>query len=112
MDARGRSPPHPPDHGRERKIEENDRVGLVDDGRPELLEVVAVHHPALESAERGVYPCAKFLGGGLDPVRPVVERVELDVRDAEALCGQARKGCLPGAASTHYRDLPAHRRLR
>jgi hypothetical protein len=34
------------------------------------------------------------------------------VQDTEALCGQARKGCLPGAAATHDRDLPPHRRLR
>ena len=56
-------------------------------------------------AERVVDLRAQLLCGRLLPVRPVVERVELDVRDAEPLREPAGEGRLPGAAGTHHGDL-------
>ena len=55
-----------------------------DDEIAELALVVAVDHPALRcGVHRLVHPRAELLVGRLAPVRPVVERVQLDVRQLE-----------------------------
>src|SRR4051794_7026475 len=81
-----RSPQQPARLDPEREVQPDDRVGRADDRILELALVVAVDHPAARSrVHRRLDLRAELLGSWLAPIRAVVERIELDVRDAEPL---------------------------
>ena len=81
-DPRERAADEAPKDGSQRRIEPDDRVGLFEDDVTELAAVVAVDDPPV-ARDRAVDARPEVLGRGLAPVRSPVERVELDVRDAE-----------------------------
>ena len=88
-----RALPHPAELEPQRQVEPHDRVRLREDGFAELRLVVAVDHPPFR-CHRLAHARAKLLGGWLAPVRPVVERVELDVGQLEPARQLLREGRL------------------
>ena len=105
---RSRRPPAtPPQLQAERQVEPDDRVGRADQRVAELGLVVAVDHPAVRrGVHRLAHARAKLLGTRLGPVRPVVERVELDVRHAQPLGELAAEGRLARARRALDVDAP------
>src|SRR5439155_7660490 len=95
----------PPEGRRQRRIEPDDFVGLFEDRRSEPRPVVAVDDPAVAATERRPYPRAQLFDRRLDPARLPVERIELDVWDAEPLRQRAREGGLPRPGAADHRDL-------
>ncbi len=75
---------HAPQGHALRQVEKHDGVGPLDHGRPDLAVVVAVDDPALgRRRERSVDTRLEHVGRRLLPARVVVERIELDMWDAE-----------------------------
>jgi len=87
-----------PDRSRVRDIEPDDGVRLVDHEHAELPVVVAVDYPSLRRRrERGAHALLQELRRCFHPVRVVVERIELHVRNAELGGECPRHGRLPRA---------------
>jgi len=82
----------------ERRIEQDDRVGALEDERSQLRAVVAVDYPAVgRGIESRTDACLEHVGGRLVPAGVVVQGVELDVRDAERCRELVGDGRLAGA---------------
>src|SRR5580765_2764158 len=91
----------------ERQVEPDDRVGRSDHRVAELGLVVAVDHPAVgELGHRLDHPGAELFRRRLVPVRPMVERVELDEGHAEPLGELLRERRLAGARRALDVDAP------
>ena len=105
-----RPPQHAPQRDAARQVEEDDRVCALEHGVTDLPVVVAVDDPAVRRGrERSVDPRLEHVGRRLLPACVVVERVELDVRDAEPrgeLAGECR---LAGARAADDGDAPHSR---
>ena len=90
-----RAPVDPRQQRPQRQVQPNDRVGLVDQPRAQLAHVVAVGDPAVQAGERFFDARPKLLGGRLLPIWAVMQRVELDVRNAEGLARRAARVVFP-----------------
>lgn len=90
-----------------RWIENDDRIRARPD---DLLDaaVVTVDHPRV-AGRGGIDPASELLVVQADPPRLVEDRVEFDVRRAEASGQGSSDGSLPGTGNTNHR-YPTHDR--
>ena len=97
----------PKEHGHERVVEPDNGVGLLE-VLVQRVRVVAVDHPAVALHDL-VHDRARLLARSLGPIGQMVDRVHLDVLDAEPLGERPRERRLPAAGRpTDHDPFEAH----